>query len=121
MKFNVFNDLQLLSMFLFHYFVQKPTSLLLLGVEAVLLLEVHLEAAEDLFVTAYHVAVLAQLLHVDVLLVGGQDGGVLELGVATLQLLLRLGLRFCLPRFLALRRPLCFHCIRDDGIRFSRS
>ena len=71
-------------MFSYHLFVQKPTSLLLLGVEAVLLLEVLLEAAEDLLVAADHVPVFPELLHVDVLLVRGEDGRVFELGVAAL-------------------------------------
>ena len=82
--------------------------LLLLGVEAVLLLKVLLEAAENLPVAADHVAVLAELLQVNVLLVRGEDGGVFELGVAALQLLprhrhRRLLLRLRLPPPLALR------------------
>ena len=70
--------------------------LLLVGVEAVLLLEVLLEAAKDLLVAADHVPVFAELLQVNVLLVRGEDGRVFELGVAALQLLLHLHLH-CLP------------------------
>ena len=85
--------------------------LLLLGVEAVLLLEVLLEAAEYLLVAADHVPVFAELLHVDVLLVRGEDGRVFELGVAALQLLLHLRPR--VPCLLALR-PRCARSFRGS-------